>query len=70
MQTVHMHIQYLCAVQESIESIAVGSWTHHHSVRGDSGQVTLSVLADLGFAVLGTEQLEVFGQEILCPWLS
>lgn len=68
--TVCVQIQYLCAVQESIDSMDVGVRPHHHSMGRDSSQVTVFVLRDLSLAALGTEQLEIFGQEIYCPRLK
>lgn len=61
---------YLCVVQESIDIVDVGVWSYHYSMGGDSGQVTVSVLRDLGLSVLRTEQLEICRVEIYCPRLT
>lgn len=60
-------LSYLCAVQESIDSVDVGVGPYHYSVGRNPGQVTVLVLCDLGFSVLRTQQLEICRQEIRCP---
>lgn len=62
----HEH-SHLCAVQESIDSVDVGVGPYHYSMGGDSGQVTVSVLCDLGFGALRTQQLEICRLEIHGP---
>lgn len=58
---------YLCAVQQSIYNVDVVVGPYHYSVRRDSGQVTVSVLWDLGFSAMGTQQLEICRSKIHCP---
>lgn len=61
---------YLRVIQESVDGVDVGVGSHHHSVGGDSGQVTLPVLRHLAPAAMSTQQLEVWRLEVLSPLLT